>query len=708
MIFQKSKMFSLIIKLDTDKFIVKKVKTDELQSKILSGDIKILKEREGSNEIIDRSQMSTSSLSIYEKKDGIITEILRSHVDWDWLLNPSEVAESLFTIANKFGISTLTVRRLLRNYIQNGLIIIKLAPSYNKCGGKGKIRTFSSKSINSKKKYYKLRDDEMVKVFNEMTSRYIAAKCNVSYKALYYDMVDEFYSDEVVIHGERKKKAYPIALKPSKRRLIYWLKTHVDKAQLIYLKAGPKEANNNNRALFGDTISYLDVRAIGSRYEMDEMETDIYLVNRDDRNDVIGRAILYFIIDVYSRAIVGCGVGLDNNSWSGAEIALLNLVENKKEFCKSYDKSISEEQWPMEGMIPSSFIVDNGAEYLSDNFANMAHDLGIEVCFVPTRMGSLKPNVEQKFRQMNIELLEMLPGKINKEVYGQPHIREARLDIFQYSKCVIEFILNYNQNPMDDYPDDIKMYASHMELTPINIWNHSFSYNNELKIVSDLNHFKYSLLKRVEAKITRRGIELDNRTFICIDIEWLENQAIKASEDNVKLNIRYDMRNEDIIYFENNGLYVAAYLNTSKVISQIAHLLPYQVGEKTMNEKYAHLSGPEIEQIDNRKKEQAINNEEIRLNNNINSRNNVKKIVKEAVSLHSGANSKKNIRENRGIEKEKLHKERFISLDIVNCDIHNNHESETIPVLNSNIKSTVDTTKMTRLEKMKWIEKNRV
>ncbi len=702
-------MFSLIIKLDTDKFIVKKVKTDELQSKIVSGDIKILNEIDDNNEFIDRSQMSPSSLCKYEKKDEIITEILRTHVDWDWLLNPSEVSETLSTIATKFSISTLTVRRLLRNYIQNGLIMIKLAPRYNKCGGKGKTRTFSSKAINSKKRYYKLRDDDMVKVFNDMTSQYIAAKGKISYKALYSDMVDENYSDEVIIHGERKKKPYPIALKPSKRRLIYWLKTHVDKAQLIYIKAGPKEAKNNNRALFGDTISYLDVKAIGSRYEMDEMETDIYLVNRVNRNDVIGRAIVYFIIDVFSKAIVGCGVGLDNNSWSGAEIALLNLVENKKEFCKSYDKPISDEQWPMEGMIPSSLIVDNGAEYLSDNFANMAHDLGIEVCFVPTKMGSLKPNVEQKFKQMNTELLEMLPGKINKKAYGQPHIRDARLDIFQYGKCVIEFILNYNQNPMDGYPDDVKMYSSHMELTPINIWNHNFNYNNELKTVRDISYFKYSLLKREEAKITRSGIELGYRTFICIDLEWLENQAIIASENsNKKLNVRYDMRNEDIIYFENNGLYYAAYLNTSKIISQIAHLLPYQVGEKTMNEKYAHLSGPEIEQIDKRKKEQEKENEEIRLKNSINLRNSVKKNVKEAVNLHSGVNSRENIRENRNAEKERLHKEKSISLDVANVGNQFIQEQVDISTINCDYEDLIDTTKMSRLEKIKWIEKNRV
>jgi Integrase core domain. len=704
-------MFSLIIKLDTDKFIVERVLTDKLQNQILNGNIRILNERESSNEFIDSSQMSESSLRKYKNKEDIITEILKTQVDWDWLLIPGEVAETLSKIATKFNVSTLTVRRLLRNYIQNGLIMIKQAPKYNKCGGKGKTRKFSSKSVNSKKRFYMLRDDEMVNVFNEMTSRYIAAKGKVSYKHLYQEMVNEFFSDDVIINGERKKKPYPISLRPSKKRLIYWICTHIDKAHLISIKAGPKEAKNNNRALFGDTISYLDVKAIGSRYEMDEMETDIYLVNRADRNDVIGRAIVYFIIDVYSRAIVGCGIGLDNNSWSGAEIALLNLVENKKDFCKSYGKSISEEEWPMERVIPSSIIVDNGAEYLSDNFANLAYDLGIEVSFVPTRMGSLKPNVEQKFRQMNTELLEMLPGRINKEAYGQPHIKEARLDIFQYSKCVIEFILNYNQNPMDNYPDNIKMYSSHIVLSPINIWNYSIEYNNELKYVSDMNYFKYSLLKRAEATVTRSGIELDNRTFICLDLEWLEKQAIIASEEgtkNNKLYIRYDMRNEDIVYYEYNGIYYAAYLNTTEVISTITHLLPYQVGEKTMNEKYAHLSGPEIEQIVNRKKEREIGNGEIRLNNNINTMNNVKKIVDEAEDLHSGANNRRNIRENRNIEKERLHKERYISLDTTNEEVQYNQESKAISLSNDDRENPIDTSKMTRLEKLKWIEKNRM
>ena len=718
MIFQKSEIFSLIIKLNTELMIVEKVKTKELQLQIVNGIIEIM-DNIDADTIVEKEYLTESSLKRYVLYENIITYILENNVDWDWLLNVHETAEKYKTISNKFNISVSSLRRILRKYIQGGLVMIVLAPQYNKCGGKGKTRTFRE---NAKRKgnCCKVRDEKMTSIFEKMTDRFLSVRCKISYKRLYDDMVSEFYSTGVIINGEKKKQAFPESFKPTKKQLVRWIHTHVDDELIKTLKDGEKEMRNNNRATFGDTISYLDVKTIGSRYEMDEMESDFYLVNRVDRNEVIGKAIVYFIVDVDSKAIVACSIGLENNSWCGAEIALLNMVEDKKSFCEKYGIVIKKENWPMEGAIPAEIIVDNGSEYLSKDFENLVRELGIGVSFLPTKMPSLKGNVEQKFNQMNLELKESLPGAVDKKLYNQQYISNAVLDIHQFSKCVIEFILKYNSDPRDDYPFDQELYATHMDLCPINIWNYKLQKYNELRFVKNINQFKYSLLKRDIANITRNGIEYDERTFICLDIEWLENKAIesglreekgkgkgkkdKDTKDDFKLEIRYDMRNEDIIYFRNDGTYYAAYLNTYDVISNISSKLPYQVGEKQKNEIYAHLSSPEIEVINRNKRIQLKRNEEIRLNSSINTNDHLDAIIDEADSLHYGKNNKKNIKENHKVEQEKLRKEDFVRID--------GERPKSIPQNNilkeDKIDNNIDISKLSNIEILKLMEKNRI
>lgn len=43
----------------------------------------------------------------------------------------------------------------------------------------------------------------------------------------------------------------------------------------------------------------------GSRYEIDATIADIYLVSDSDRACIVGRPTIYFVVDVFSRMVVG-------------------------------------------------------------------------------------------------------------------------------------------------------------------------------------------------------------------------------------------------------------------------------------------------------------------------------------------------------------------------------------------------------------------
>ena len=97
----------------------------------------------------------------------------------------------------------------------------------------------------------------------------------------------------------------------------------------------------------------------GARYEIDATIADLYLVAEDDPAPIIGRPVLYFVKDVFSRMVVGMYVGLENPSWVAAMVALSNAFSDKTTYCQGYGIAISKEDWPSFGL-PASIMADRG------------------------------------------------------------------------------------------------------------------------------------------------------------------------------------------------------------------------------------------------------------------------------------------------------------------------------------------------------------
>ena len=72
----------------------------------------------------------------------------------------------------------------------------------------------------------------------------------------------------------------------------------------------------------------------GTRFQIDATIADIYLVSSLDVNKVIGRPVIYAVIDVFSyRYRIICR--LEGPSWIGAMMALDNMVADKVHFVNS-------------------------------------------------------------------------------------------------------------------------------------------------------------------------------------------------------------------------------------------------------------------------------------------------------------------------------------------------------------------------------------
>jgi transposase InsO family protein len=102
----------------------------------------------------------------------------------------------------------------------------------------------------------------------------------------------------------------------------------------ISLRRSAKKYEQENRPIMGSSTA--EALGPGSIYQIDATVADVYLVSQFNRNWIIGRPVVYGVIDVFSRLVTGIYIGLEGPSWIGAMMALANAAMDKVEFCRNY------------------------------------------------------------------------------------------------------------------------------------------------------------------------------------------------------------------------------------------------------------------------------------------------------------------------------------------------------------------------------------
>ena len=152
-----------------------------------------------------------------------------------------------------------------------------------------------------------------------------------------------------------------------------------------------RDKQNNNRQLVGN--SRTGVYELGQIVEADEMELGCYVVDQNDGETVLGKAVVYCMVEVLSGICIGAYVSLENNSMRGFQQVFLSLLEPHKNQTKGYNIAYDEEDWPSM-IVPNEIRCDRGSEYMSKAYSKAMGELGIRNTPVPPGCGSLKGVVE--------------------------------------------------------------------------------------------------------------------------------------------------------------------------------------------------------------------------------------------------------------------------------------------------------------------------
>lgn len=541
-------MFVYLVNIDAATSMPKKELIKTIEEEIDSE--KLIPIKDPFVKIVDENKLS--KVQIYKREE-----------DWNfiskfWNKNRYELLEkrsrnkTFKEISNLSGLGLTKVKKVFSRYWQRGMNKNALLPDYINSGGKGKNKKLSNNKIGRPKKadYYgeviqgiNITDD--VKTHFEIAiNKYYRKKNKISLKETYNLMLKDFYSDSYIEDYEVKHRIWDKTRIPTYGQFYYWFKKLEDPKRDIIFRKSSKEFELKYRPILSN--STLETNGPGTRFQIDATIADIYLASSLNRNRVIGRPVIYAIIDVFSRLITGIYVGLEGPSWIGAMMALDNMITDKVEFCRKYNIEILEEQWPSKHL-PEIIIADRG-EFEGYSVENLINNLNIKIENTSPYRGDLKGIVERNFRTINTKIKHKTPGAIQKE-FRERGDRDYRLDatlnLNEFTIIIIKMVLYHNNQLIDKYPMEKEMIKDGITPIPLKLWNWGIENKKGRLRVVNQERFRLNILPKGKASVSRAGIRFKNLYYgskKAIEEQWFIKTNIRSIE------IVYDPRNMNQIY----------------------------------------------------------------------------------------------------------------------------------------------------------------
>lgn len=537
------------IELSKDAGMPQKEEMAEIETRLLSGDL-----------------VKTDDSWLPSQEDT--NEKAAEHRDECWellgdaLMNEPAVFERsargkiLQNVSRTSGRPVSNLYPLLKRYWQYGKVKNAFLPANERKGGKGQsriLRKNSGPSPAEKATCSKILTETDLQIFEKYLRNYYLNGNGYTLQDVYGKMVTEQYSERSTDgSGVEQIISNGMGGAPTFRQFWYWHSRNRDRNLETVKKEGESALNLRERATTGKAD--FGMQGPGAQYQIDATIADVYLVSRFNRANIIGRPVVYFVKDAFSRIVTGLYVGLEGPSWMGMAMALYNAFTDKVDFCHRYGIEITEDQWPCHHL-PFALIGDRG-ELESTHGERLANRLGIQIDNTPPYRGDLKPIIERHFRILNDTVVHRLPGNVKPDMSqrGSKDYRlDAVLDLEQFTRIMIYNTLTYNKVTLQSFEPSAEMMKAGVELTPLALWNWGIqNYSGALR-TADEEVCRLVLMPEGMCDITREGIKFNKLFYSCeraVQEQWFENARRDGS---YKLKVSYDPRDVHAIYVWANG-----------------------------------------------------------------------------------------------------------------------------------------------------------
>jgi hypothetical protein len=544
-------------------------KVNEIEAEIRSG--LLAKEPDPWNKVIDEKSLGKKEVDIRDKGFEIIQSLITCEPDIYYRNKRGSLVQSA---TKSFGITVNTVNRYLRRYWQRGKCKNALLPDYDSCGALGKERVAGVKKRGRPRKFMSVLGEgknvtpqDVVK-FQKVLYDHHFIRNGLELSDTYDMLLKEHYYCDVRYDENGIKKTI---LKgsdeiPTYEQFRYWFSKNYSYEEIVRSRKGDRYFELHNRPILGSSTS--EAFGPGFKYQMDSTVGDIYLVSRFRRSWIVGRPVIYVIIDVFSRMVVGVHISLEGPSWEQASIALANAMLDKVDYCSKYEIDIRNEEWPAQGIM--SVLFGDRGELAGTMVESATNSLNFRIENAPPYRADWKGIVERYFRTINEKVKPFMPGSIQPDFAkrgGKDYRLDAKLDIQQFTRLVIKCLLKYNNyHYMPYYPLSKEMISEDIDPIPIELWKWGIEEFGKPSN-RDVDYIKLSLMPRATAEITEHGIRFKRKLLYSCDRAIRESWFVRGNPTAPdKVNISYDPRNLNQIYIWEMG--DRSY--------EVCSLLPYQ------------------------------------------------------------------------------------------------------------------------------------
>lgn len=408
--------------------------------------------------------VSPEEMEIVNKRVDILDSIIIEEEERIERLLTKRMPKNKFdTKAILLGVSKRQLRRMLLSYLLSGRNKFSLVDQ----------RKNNSRPKNSHSKDYEnpRNDvDEILKYGLKMFVKY--GKPGQAYDAV----LRRYFREPVEAPDGSSVKM--VTLPEEERSVSYkMLYNYIRKHTEDYSCKGKDERDkqNNDRQLVGN--SKTGVYELGQIVEADEMELGCYVVDQNDGETVLGKAVVYCMVEVLSGICIGAYVSLENNSMRGFQQVFLSLLEPHKNQTKGYNIDYDEEDWPSM-IVPNEIRCDRGSEYMSKAYSKAMGELGIRNTPVPPGCGSLKGVVES----FNGLVQTYLKAQLKNNGYVEDKYRggdlakgAACLTLEEIRGLVYQSVILYNRRVFEGLIDK-KYVDNNVSPTPKGIFAYEKAY----------------------------------------------------------------------------------------------------------------------------------------------------------------------------------------------------------------------------------------
>lgn len=311
--------------------------------------------------------------------------------------------------------------------------------------------------------------------------------------------------------------------------------------------------------------AFVECTAFGQVFEIDETPFDEELVSVFDstRRTKIGKATLYFMIDRFTKYIVGVYITTENPSYNTIRQAILNAATDKTEFLESLGFNTKQIRWQYHG-IPQTIFVDN-AEFKNKVSEGAVFDLQTMIKFARPGRGDDKPNVEKLFDLFSSLFQGTSKAHQTKslsDIASQLARKNACLTVRELYIIAIIYI-NYHNNDrlIAEFPFDRSMICDGVQAIPSKLCEWSEIYRPGYTIHYPKHELYRKLMSKGEVSVHREGITFLNKglRYNCDYLLAAGYQDQKANRNKAfKFPCRYNEYLVDFIFIDtSDGLKLA-------------------------------------------------------------------------------------------------------------------------------------------------------